>query len=195
MSTAERTDEERMALLCDGDKSALEELVRLYQQDIFRFSLHYLKDAERSLEITQETFIRVYVARNRFDRTRSFKPWLLCIARNLCLNDLKRQKTVPMVSLEDYGGAQTEFQRNDLHGETRSPDEGLIDDERRQMLTQALDGLDDTAREIVTLRFFERLSAREIAEVVNMTEGAVRTRLHRILRSLRDKYEGIKDTI
>ena len=184
-----------MALLCEGDQSALADLVHVYQQDIFRFCLHYLKDVDKAREMTQETFIRVYVARNRFDATRSFRPWILCIARNLCLNDLKRQKTVPMISMEEFSGTPAALQQGDLHGQTSSPDEVLIATERRELLARALDELDETAREIVTLRFFERLSAREIADIIGATEGAVRTRLHRILRSLRDKYEGIKDTV
>jgi RNA polymerase sigma-70 factor, ECF subfamily len=108
LSAAEQTDEQLMTVLRGGKQAALEELVRRYQNDLFRFCLHYLKDVERAKELAQETFIRVYVARDRFDETRKFKPWVLCIARNLCLNDLKRKKTVTMESLEEYASAARE---------------------------------------------------------------------------------------
>ncbi len=72
-----RTDEELMSQLRDGDSAALAELVRIYQNDIFRFCVHYVKDVELAREMAQETFIRVYVARGRFDSARKFRPWLL----------------------------------------------------------------------------------------------------------------------
>ncbi len=63
------------------------------------------------------------------------------------------------------------------------------------MLAAAIESLDAESREIVVLRFFEQLSAREIADIVGGTEGAVRTRLHRILKGLRDRYAGAKQNL
>lgn len=188
MDAVERTDEELMALLCEGEQEALAELVRRYQSDIFRFCLHYLREVERSKEMAQETFIRVFAARGRFDLTRKFRPWVLCIARNLCLNEIKRKKAVPMQSLEEYASTARSESGEVLKSAADSPDERLMAAERRELLMEALRSLDDEAREIVTLRFFRRLPAREIAEIVGSTEGAVRTRLHRILKSLYKTY-------
>lgn len=188
MSAPERTDEELMAALDGGDQNALAELVHRYQSDIFRFSLHYVKDVERAKELAQETFIRVFVARGRFDPKRKFRPWVLCIARNLCLNDIKRKKTVAMESLEEFASSARDESGEVLRSASDGPDEQLMSLERRELVHAALASLDDEAREIVMLRFFEKMPAKEIAVVVGSTEGAVRTRLHRILRSLRDKY-------
>jgi RNA polymerase sigma-70 factor (ECF subfamily) len=183
-------DEALMEALAAGAPSALESLMRRYQQDLFRFCLHYLKDAERARDLTQETFIRVYTASDRFDQSRKFRPWVLCIARNLCLNELKRRKTVPMESLEDHArrGDSSEVFRSTEY----VPDERAMSDERLELLERALDSLAEDAREIVVLRFFQRMSAREIADIVGSTEGAVRTRLHRILMSLRDSYQACR---
>lgn len=188
LDAAERTDEELMTLLCQGEQEALADLVRRYQNDVFRFSLHYLRDVEWAREIAQETFIRVFAARSRFDATRKFRPWLLCIARNLCLNELKRKKTLHMESLEEYASTARSESGEVLRSAADSPDQKLMDSERREFLMRALESLDDAAREIVTLRFFERLPAKDIAEVVGSTEGAVRTRLHRVLKALRESY-------
>jgi len=98
-------DEALMVHLCQGRDSALAELVRRYQNDIFRFCLHYLKEVDAARDMAQQTFVRVYTARDRFDAARRFRPWLLCIARNLCLNELKRKKTVSMETLEEYASA------------------------------------------------------------------------------------------
>lgn len=190
-----RTDEELMAQLCEGNREALADLVLRYQNDIFRFCLHYLREVERSKDLTQETFIRVYVARARFDGKRKFRPWVLCIARNLCLNDLKRKKTVPMESLEEYASSARSESGEVFKSAADSPDQQMMMAERRELLDRALATLDDESREIVVLRFFQRMQAREIAEIVDSTEGAVRTRLHRILKSLRGKYEFMKDDL
>lgn len=189
----QKTDEELMVALRGGDREALAELVRRYQNDIFRFCLHYLRDFELARELAQETFVRVYVARQRFDETRKFRPWVLCIARNLSLNELKRKKSVHMESLEEYASAARD-EDGGLHRSSDGiPDQELMEQERREALARLLDFLDGESREIVILRFFQKMSARDIAEVVGSTEGAVRTRLHRILKSLREKSLVVKD--
>lgn len=189
------TDEGLMALLSEGNQDALAEIVRRYQNDIFRFCLHYVRDVERAKEMSQETFIRVYVARARFDAARKFRPWLLCIARNLCLNEIKRKKAVTMESLEEYASAAREESGEILQSSADGPDHVLMAAERRKLVAEALARLDAESREIVMLRFYERMQARDIAEVVGSTEGAVRTRLHRILKSMRSLYVAEKDEL
>lgn len=184
-----------MEMLCRDDKSALAVLVCRYQNDIFRFCLHYLREVERAKEMAQETFLRVYVARARFDRSRRFRPWVLCIARNLCLNDLKRKKAVPMESLEQYASSAREDTGELLPTSADGPDEALAAAERRRQLARMLEELDEESRELLVLRYFERMSAREIADVMGTSEGAVRTRLHRLLRGLRKKYAHCKDLL
>ena len=189
------SDESLMARLREGEENALAELVLRYQNDVFRFCLHYLKNIETAKEMAQETFLRVYTARDRFDVTRKFKPWLLCIARNLCLNELKRKKTVHIETLEQYASTAREDTGEMLPSGADAPSEIMMAGERRHALMNALDALPDDAREIVVLRYFERMQARDIAELMDSTEGAIRTRLHRILRQLRDEYAYLKDEV
>lgn len=186
----DQTDEQLMAALDAGDDQALAALVERYQNDIFRFCLHYLKNVESAREMAQETFLRIYTARARFEVDRKFKPWMLCIARNLCLNELKRRKTVQIEALEDFAGAMRESRTGPPE---ENPYEILLAQERHRFLLRILEGLPDDAREIVVLRYFQKLSAREIADIVNSTEGAVRTRLHRILKQMRDEYALARD--
>lgn len=187
-SVSNETDEQLMEALDAGDDQALAELVERYQNDIFRFCLHYLKNIELAREMAQETFLRIYTARSRFEVTRKFKPWMLCIARNLCLNELKRRKMVQMEALEDYASSAREESGEILRDPDDSPYELLLTQERHRYLLEVLDGLPAESREIVVLRYFQKLSAREIAEIVDSTEGAVRTRLHRILKQMRDGF-------
>ena len=189
------SDEALMAELREGREAALSELVHRHEQDIFRFCMHYLKEVEAAKEMSQETFIRVYSSSGRFDVERKFKPWMLCIARNLCLNELKRKKTVSMETLEDCASSSRDASGELLRFSGDGPDEALMAKERRDALKRVLADLNDDSRELVTLRFFERMSAKEIAEVVGGTEGAVRTRLHRLLMSMREKYAAQRDEL
>jgi RNA polymerase sigma-70 factor (ECF subfamily) len=193
--TPEISDEDLMARLRDDDREALGTLVERYQQDIFRFCVHYLRDTERAKEIAQETFIRVYVARNRFDVTRVFRPWMLCIARNLCLNDIKRKKTVNMESLEEYASDARELSGAVTLVNPDGPLERMEAEDRRAALARILHGLDEESRELIRLRFYEELPARDIAEVLGSSEGAIRTRLHRVLKRLRELNQDEKNEL
>lgn len=194
-SLAEANDEHLMGQLRGGTHDALAELVRRYQNDVFRFCLHYVKNVEVAKEMAQETFLRVYAARERFDTARSFKPWMLCIARNLCLNELKRKKAVLMEALEEYASESREDSGEILRWNAEDAADALMADERREALLEALNSLSRDAREMVMLRYFELLSARDIAEIMDSTEGAVRTRLHRTLRQLRKHCAHIWETM
>ena len=193
--TSTETDEQLMEALDAGDDQALAELVERYQNDIFRFCLHYIKNIEVAKEMAQETFLRIYTARSRFEVSRKFKPWMLCIARNLCLNELKRRKMVQMETLEEYASSAREESGELLRAPEDSPYELLLTQERHRYLLSVLDALPEESREIVVLRYFQKLSAREIAEIVDSTEGAVRTRLHRILKQMRDGFTLDRDDI
>lgn len=188
-------DEHLMEQLSLGRDDALGELVRRYQNDVFRFCVHYLKNVEVAREMAQETFLRVYTARDRFDVSRKFKPWMLCIARNLCLNEIKRKKAVQMETLEDYASAAREESGDVLQSPVDGPSELLMADERKELILRALDQLPQESREIVIMRFFEKMQARDIAEVMDSTEGAIRTRLHRVLKQLRDACESLREDL
>jgi RNA polymerase sigma-70 factor, ECF subfamily len=196
MSAAEpRSDEYLMEQLGLGYDDALADIVERYQNDVFRFCLHYLKNVELAKEMAQETFLRIYAARDRFDKERKFKPWMLCIARNLCLNELKRKKTVQMETLEEFASTSRDGGGEMLHSAADGPAEQLMAQERHAALWEALRELPEDAREIVVLRYFERMSAREIAEVVDSTEGAIRTRIHRVLKQLREQCLHFRDDV
>ncbi len=182
-----------MERLCAGESSALAVLVGRYEKEVFRFCMHYLRDAERARDLSQETFLRVYAARGRFDSDRKFHPWLLCIARNRCLSELKRRRLVPMVSLDSFVESD-DFQPLTVTGPPAEiPEAQVMAAERREMLARAVDALDEESREIIVLRFFEHMKTRDIAAVVGSSEGAIRTRLHRILRKLRELVENMDD--
>lgn len=197
VSHSSYSDEALMSLLVRGEEMALTELVQRYQNEVFRFCYHYLRDIEMAKDAVQEVFLRLYIARDRYDTEKSFKPWILCIARNLCLNELKRQKLVHFETFEGYIENQNRENKEEKEGintpRTLTPLEQLIIKEKQKVLWEELNNLPEEAREIVVLRYFEKLHARDIAEIMGSTEGAIRTRLHRVLKYLKERLDARKD--
>ena len=195
ISFGQKTDEHLMALLRKGHEEALSEIVARYQNDIFRFCYHYLKNRDTARDIAQETFIRVFTARERFDVSRRFKPWMLCIARNLCINEFNRKKNICVDAMGGYDAVSRSVQNMPENTGTQSPFDHLLTKERKNALMTALDQLGDDARELVILRYFQKMSARDIGEILNTSEGAVRTRLHRILKQLRASCAKLREDL
>ena len=148
---------------------------------IWRFTMARLRDPERAADATSLTFQRALTGLGSFrpERTATgttFRAWLLRIARNVIIDDARRQR--PTRSLDDGVGEW-------LKAPGRSPeDEAVASDERRRVLA-AMDHLSDTPRQIVELRLWG-LSVAEIATLLNMSESAIKTAHHRAYRRLRD---------
>jgi RNA polymerase sigma-70 factor (ECF subfamily) len=191
----ERTDELLMAELSQGRQDALAEIMRRYQRDVFRFCYHYVRHEERAKDLAQETFVRVFAARGRFDPKKQFKPWLLCIARHLCFNDLRKMKVQHTESLDAITSAALQDGSQILEDDSAGPGDLLMALERKQALFKLLDTLSEDARELMMLRYFERLHAREIAEITGLNEANVRTKLYRILKQLQEQCAKLKEEL
>ncbi|MCX8064941.1 MAG: RNA polymerase sigma factor [Candidatus Hydrogenedentes bacterium] len=184
------SDEALMSLVTKGEDTAFMELVKRYQNEVFRFCYHYLKNVDMAKEAVQEVFLRVYIAKERYDTNKKFKPWLFCIARNLCINEIKRQQLVQFTSLENEDGLkvyETEEVVEKIEGGDNDPAEIILKEERHRVLWEEINRLPESEKEIVILRYFQKLHARDIAEILGSTEGAVRTKLHRTLKYLYQK--------
>lgn len=181
----QQTDEALMATVVQGDQNAFATIVERHQVDLFRYCMSFLKNPERARDAAQEVFLKAYSKAGTFDPDRLFRPWFFRIARNLCLNMLERDRIVDMTSLQDP--AFNTFGQDGRIWESDMPDPAAmaLEDERHQCLLAAMERLPEREREIVELRFFQNMCARDIAAIVGSTEGAVRTKLHRTLKSLR----------
>jgi RNA polymerase sigma-70 factor (ECF subfamily) len=150
---------------------------------IWRFTCARLGDPERAADATSLTFQRALTGLATFrpqrtaTGTTTFRPWLLRIARNVVIDEVRRQR--PTHSLDDEPAGHW------LVAPGRSPeDEAVASDERRRVLA-ALDRLSETPRQIVEFRLWG-LSVAEIAALLDMSESAVKTAHHRAYRRLRD---------
>lgn len=162
-----------------GNEAAIEALIRQHEMGVFRLALSVVGDPAEANEITQETFIAALRALPKYQEQRSFKSWLYTIALNLSRSHLRKRKF-----LERLRETATTIFRLDERRQTL-PEEAVIQNEKEAVLWKELGKLDERHRIVVILRYFQELPIAEIAEVLNLHEGTVHSRLHTARERLR----------
>ncbi len=162
------TDEALMKRLAEGDGAALDRLIDRWRARLFSFLLRR-NAGDRAEDLFQETWLRVVRSHASFDRRQRFATWFFGIANNLC-RDEARRRAVRARSTAAFASDSAE-----------TPLDLRLDARRR------LAALPDRLREVLVLRYFEDLGEREIADVVGIPAGTVKSRLHAAVRALRGK--------
>lgn len=181
-------DHELLAAIRDGDEFAFQEIVRRYRNPITNFVHRMLDDYDRSVELAQETFIRVYTSASRYQANYSFSTYIYRIATNLAISELRRRKRRKTVSLfspfTNDDGEPVEIDPPDLN---MLQDETLIKNERRSAVARAITSLPPKYRAAIVLRDVEGLSYDQIADALKLSEGTVKSRINRARNLLKEK--------
>ena len=176
----ESNDErEWIAAAKEGDADAFGQLVERYQTPVYNLCYRMLGNHGDAEDAAQEVFLKAYRALKRYDPERPFKTWLLAIASNHSIDQLRR-KRFEWVSLDALLG------RTDLH--PISPESIAQLQFDREEVQAVLEKLGETDRAVVILRYWYELSYDEIAETLSLTNSAVKSRLHRARRELLDSW-------
>jgi len=175
----------------EGDSAAFNLLVWRWEKPLYNFIYKYVGNATLAEDLVQDTFIRVLKSITRYTHQGSFSTWLYRIAINLCKDHLKR-KRLPMVSLQDSftnaSGETVEVQDRVADTGART-DEELLAAEREETVRRLLSGLPEEERMVILLKEYQELTFREIADVLDVPEGTVKSRLYHALRSMRESLE------
>ena len=169
-----------------GSADAFEQLLLKYQTPIYNLCLRMTGNPEDAADMTQEAFLKAWRSLSSFQFESSFSTWLYRLASNTCLDYLRSLKRRPQCSLtvEDDEG---EEQVLDVPDDAPTPEEALLSAEEHTRLVYALSQLDASQRQIITLRVVNDLSYAEIAEILDVKEGTVKSRLARARDNLRKK--------
>lgn len=168
-----------------GSDEAFTMLVETYQTHVYNLCYRMLGEAEAAEDAAQETFLRAYQHIHRYDSKRPFGTWLLSIAAHYCIDRLRRRK-FSMTSIEqdeDEGGVELP------DTDSPNPENEAIYGEQRQQMQRLLKHLDSTDRAAIVMRYWHDCSEVEIAESLNLTVSAVKSRLHRARRALASSWE------
>ena len=171
-----------------GDRAAFTELVEKYKQPVMNFIFRTLRDEAESEDLAQNVFLQAYKSRTRYKQTAKFSTWLFTIARNLCLNELRRRSRHPAESLEETHAEHEDQPRQQFEDKKIiSAPEKLLHGELAQKIGEALAELPENQRSAILLCRQEELSYEEIAEVLDCSLSATKSLIHRGRETLKEK--------
>ena len=175
-------DEELMALLSNGDKRAFDELYNRYSSVLFGYFNKMLwRDREKAEDLVHDIFAKIIVNPLAFDVSRSFKTWLFAVACNMCKNEYKRKEVRKNTSI----GIDSHI--------SVSSDTNVLNEVQDRIFMSAFDEsliqLDDKHRDVFTLRHLQGFSLKEIADVLEINEGTVKSRLFYATKQLAEKLK------
>lgn len=162
-----------------GDKLAFGRLVEAYQGPVYNMAYRMLNDAREAEEAAQEVFIRVYTRLDSYDPKRKFSTWVLSITSNYCI-DLLRKRRALLLSIDEPLPAHPALMSEKASG----PEAKAMQSEDQALVQTLLQELPDEYRETVVLRYWYEHSYDEIAEIMNTSVSAIKSRLFRARRML-----------
>ena len=187
MSDSHEADAAAMTRLRDGDDLALNELMARWQQPLTNYLARFCGNEATALDLAQDTFVRVYEARARYDTRGKFATWLYTIAGNLARNSHRWQQRHPTVSLDAPTDENGGTLATHLPDAASAPDASAEEGERAAAVRAAISELPEDQRSIVLMSEYEDRSHADIADTLGCTAKAVETRLYRARQTLREK--------
>jgi RNA polymerase sigma-70 factor, ECF subfamily len=188
-----KSDNELMFELQSGGNLALDIIIERWEAPIKSFIYRFTQDVEWVEELSQETFVKVYMNANRYDLNRKFAPWIYTIASNLCRNLLRWKSRRPRIaqSLEETIDHPERDQSVLEDPNSQNPCETIVREEGCSQIRDSIAELPDHLRAAIILYYYQGMTYSEIAEVLNCSIRGVETRLYRARKTLKQKIRVI----
>jgi RNA polymerase sigma-70 factor (ECF subfamily) len=186
------TDEQLIERYRSNDVESFETLVRRYRQELFHFLIRFAGGRAAAEDVFQEAFLQVHLSIDTFDTSRRFKPWLFTIAANKARDYLRRRGRRPAMPLSaPIGDDQSQSFADLMEADLPMPGERLEEEELGQRVRTAVDELPDHLREILMLAYFQKFSYNEIADILGIPLGTVKSRLHTAVGKFAEKWKSV----
>ncbi len=180
-------DRDDMAALRAGEEAALSRLMQRHAQPLHHYLIRILRNEAEAEDLTQETFVRVYHHRDRFDPASKFLTWLYTIATNLARDRIRWHQRHPEASIEAREGDPEETSlKATLAAETPGPDHLLASKEQATAVRDAVARLPEDLRVPLVLAEYEERSHQEISEILHCSPKAVEMRIYHARQRLRE---------
>jgi RNA polymerase sigma-70 factor (ECF subfamily) len=189
------SDEQLLDRFRRGQPRAFAQLVHRYERELYGYLRRYLGDSSLAEDVFQNTFLQVYLKSGQFESGRSVRPWLYTIATHQAIDALRRHGRHQAVSLDESRNAPGDDELTTLMDllETRGP--GPLEEasagERREQVRSSVDELPDFLRHVLILAYYQGLKYREIATILGIPVGTVKSRLHAALVRLHEAWAAI----
>jgi len=173
-----------------GDRAAFAGLVDKYKQPVMNFIHRSLRDEAESEDLAQNVFLQAWKSRGRYRQTAKFSTWLFTIARNLCLNEIRRRSRHPAESIEEEHTEHEDQPHRQYEDRSQmAPPEQLLQGELARKIEEALAGLPENQRAAILLCRQDELSYEEIAGVLDCSLSATKSLIHRGRETLKEKLK------
>lgn len=175
------TDAELLTRYSAGDEAAFREIVNRYKNGLYVFLRRFLNRHDLIEDVFQETFLQLYTSRESFDNTRPLRPWLFTIAANKAKDALRKQKRVSAISIGTVADAQDmsfDDVLNILTSDTKVSYDDLEKSETASRVRQIITDMPENLREILILAYFNQFSYKQMAKILSIPIGTVKSRLH-----------------
>jgi len=189
LSVEDMDDHQLLAATLTGDETAFFEITRRYRNQITNYVYRMLDDYDRAVDLTQETFVRVWVNAGRYQATYSFSTYIYKIAHNLAISELRQRKRRRTIQLPTFfSDKDNEEMEVEIEDRKQQPaDDVMIGDERRQAVSRAIASLPEKYRAALVLCDIDEKSYDEISEVLGLPVGTVKSRINRARNLLKEK--------
>jgi RNA polymerase sigma-70 factor, ECF subfamily len=184
------SDEELLEKFQSGQREAFGALVRRYQGELFGYLRRYLGDHALAEDVAQNTFLQVFLKIAQYERGRSARPWLYTIATHQAIDALRRHGRHQLLSIDqdrsDADQASLPQLMNLVESRHPSPLEQVESEERRELVRAGVDRLPDFLKQVLILAYYQGLKYADIAQIIGIPVGTVKSRLHAALVKLQE---------
>jgi RNA polymerase sigma-70 factor (ECF subfamily) len=177
----DQSDESLLAAYLRGDRAAFPLLINRYRDELLHFLTRFLGARAAAEDVFQETFLQVHLSGDRFDPERRFKPWLFTIAANKAKDALRksqRSSAVPIGAISEAQDMSFDEMLNALGSDNMVPYDELEKNETAAQVNEVIAGLPENLRAILILAYFNKFSYKQMADVLSIPIGTVKSRLH-----------------
>jgi RNA polymerase sigma-70 factor (ECF subfamily) len=194
---AQLSDEALLSRYRDlGRTEDFEALIHRYQNELYRYLTRYLGDRTLSEDVFQNTFLQIHLKRGLYEEGRPVRPWIYSIATHQAVDALRKVGRHPTVSLDQSVNSSGEAEAGRLIDLLTSHEDGplaeLEDEERKEWVRESVARLPEALRQTLMLAYHEDLKYREIAEILKIPVGTVKSRLHAALAKLQQMAKAVK---
>ena len=175
------TDAELLAHYSAGEEEAFREIVNRYKNSLYAFLRQFLNRQDLVEDVFQETFLQLFNSRENFDDSRPLRPWLFTIAANKAKDALRKWQRTPVVPIGTMGDSQElsfEDMLNTVTSDNTMPYEELERGETTKRVGQVIADMPENLREILLLAYFNKFSYKQMADILSIPIGTVKSRLH-----------------
>ena len=176
-----------------GDMLAFEELILEHEKIVYNVALRMMNHSEDARDISQEVFLKAYRSLSNFDERSAFSTWLYRITHNTCIDEMRKRKGKQTYSLEEELESEDGAMQRQVADESDTPEESLLREEQKSEILQALDTLSEEHKAAIILRDVKGLAYEEIAEILELSLGTVKSRINRARNQLKNEILKIRE--